>query len=64
MDGHSGKEFRTGDKVKEKLPKRKPTRLKYVDYSTPGVYFITICTKGRKQLLSEIIVGDGVPYEF
>ena len=42
------------------LPKRKPTRLKEYDYSTPGAYFITICTKGRKQLLSRIIVGTGV----
>ncbi len=25
------------------LPKRKPTRLKSYDYSTPGVYFITVC---------------------
>ena len=42
------------------LPKRKPTRLKEYDYSTPGAYFITICTKDRKQLLSRIIVGTGV----
>ena len=42
------------------LPKRKPTRLKGYDYSTPGAYFITICVKDRKQLLSEIIVGTGV----
>ena len=40
------------------LPKRKPTRLKGYDYSAPGAYFITICVKGRKQLLSKIIVGD------
>ena len=40
------------------LPKRKPTRLKGYDYSTPGAYFITICTQDRKELLSEIIVGD------
>ena len=40
------------------LPKRKPTRLKGYDYSTPGAYFITICIKDRKELLSEIIVGD------
>ncbi len=40
------------------MPKRKPTRLKGYDYSTAGAYFITICVKGRKQLLSEIIVGD------
>ncbi len=42
------------------LPKRKPTRLKDYDYSTPGAYFITICVKDRKQILSKIIVGDGV----
>ena len=41
------------------LPKRKPTRLKEYDYSAPGAYFITICVKDRKQLLSRI-VGDGV----
>jgi len=41
------------------LPKRKSTRLKGYDYSTPGAYFITICTKDRKELLSNIIVGDG-----
>ncbi|MBR5528444.1 MAG: transposase [Clostridia bacterium] len=40
------------------LPTRKPTRLKGYDYSTPGAYFITICTKDRRLLLSEIIVGD------
>ena len=39
---------------------RKPTRLKYYDYSSPGSYFITICTKDRKPILSEIVVGDGV----
>ena len=42
------------------LPKRKPTRLKGYDYSTPGAYFITICVKDRKQMLSVIPVGDGV----
>ena len=42
------------------LPKRKPTRLKNYDYSTPGAYFITICVKDRKPLLSKICVGDGV----
>ena len=40
------------------LPKRKPTSLKEYDYSTPGAYFITICTKDRKELLSRIIVGN------
>ncbi len=41
------------------LPKRKPTRLKGFDYSTPSAYFVTICTKDRKCILSEI-VGTGV----
>ncbi|MBE6784245.1 MAG: transposase [Ruminococcaceae bacterium] len=40
------------------LPERKQTRLKEYDYSTPGAYFITLCTNGRKRILSEIIVGD------
>ena len=42
------------------LPKRKPTRLKDYDYSTPGAYFITICTHKRKEILSKIIVGEGL----
>ena len=41
------------------LPKRKPVRLKGYDYSTPGMYFLTICVKGRKQLLGKIVgCGD------
>ena len=42
------------------LPKRKPTRLKDYDYSADGYYFITICTKDRQNILSEI-VGEGFP---
>ena len=42
------------------LPNRKPTRLKYYDYSQPGTYFITICTKDKKKVLSDIIVGQGL----
>ncbi len=42
------------DKEKE-LPKRKSTRLKNYDYSSTGVYFVTICIQDRKQILSEII---------
>ena len=37
------------------LPKRKHTRLQGYDYNTAGVYFITICTQDRKQVLSEIV---------
>ena len=42
------------------LPKRKSPRLKEYDYSTPGAYFITICTAGRKCILSDITVGEGL----
>lgn len=45
--------------MREKLTERKPARLKGYDYSTVGTYFITICTKNKKQILSRI-VGDGV----
>lgn len=40
-------------------PKRKPNRLKEYDYGA-GAYFITICTHGRKCILSDIIVGEGL----
>ena len=42
-----------------KLPKRKPARLKEYDYTANGAYFITICTQNRKELLCSI-VGTGV----
>ncbi len=37
------------------LPKRRPHRLPEYDYSTPGAYFITICTKDRKCLFWEVV---------
>ncbi len=40
--------------MNDKFPIRKKTRLKVYDYDTPGAYFITICTKDRKQILSTI----------
>ena len=42
------------------LPKRKPIRLKDYDYSTPGAYFITICVKEHKAILSNINVGANI----
>ncbi len=39
---------------------RKATRLRYTDYSRRGIYFLTICTKDKKCLLSKI-VGTDVP---
>lgn len=42
------------------LPKRKNIRLKNYDYSSPGTYFITICVKDRKAILSNIVVGASI----
>ncbi len=41
--------------MEEKLPKRKRVRLENFDYSTEGAYFITICTKDRRMILSQIV---------
>ena len=41
------------------LPKRKPTRLRSYDYSTPGAYFVTVCTHEKRCSLSTISVGAG-----
>ena len=39
------------------LPSRKQIRLYNYDYSANGYYFITICTKDRQRILSEIRSG-------
>ena len=41
------------------MPNRKHPRLRDYDYSRTGVYFLTICTKDRAPILSEI-VGRGL----
>jgi len=50
------------------LPKRKNNRLKGYDYSTPGAYFITICTAERKNLFwksdKDVGAATGRPYDF
>ena len=45
-------------------PVRKNNRLADYTYSRPGAYFVTICTKERKCLLSNIVGGDAhiAPY--
>lgn len=43
----------------KKFPQRKSIRLKGYSYSHKGAYFITICVKGRRSILSGI-VGCGV----
>ena len=38
---------------------RKSTRLKEYDYSSDGVYFVTVCVKDRQPILCKI-VGEGL----
>ena len=40
------------------LPKRKDIRIKEYDYAASGVYFVTICTKNRAQILWETVGAD------
>ena len=42
------------------LPNRKQIRLPDYDYSSPGAYFVTICTKDRAHILSDITVGAAI----
>ena len=42
----------------ETQPKRKQIRIKDYDYSAPGAYFVTICTKNRQPLLCDIVGDD------
>lgn len=41
--------------MQERLPTRKRIRIKNYDYSKENMYFITICTKDRIELLGKII---------
>ena len=45
--------------MENEFPKRKTVRLDRYDYSKSGAYFLTMCTKDRKPILSIIPVGDG-----
>ena len=40
------------------LPERKKNRLENYNYSENGAYFITICVKDRKKILSDIVGDD------
>ena len=40
------------------MPKRKQIRIEDYDYSAPGAYFVTICTKNRAQILWETVGAD------
>ena len=45
-------------KMGEKRPERKTTRIKNYNYNSVGAYFVTICTKNRAEILSDIVGGD------
>ena len=44
----------------EDKPTRKPYRLREFDYSSPGAYFITICTKNKEHLFWSKNVGASI----
>ena len=46
--------------MQTQLKSRKPVRLRNFDYSQNGAYFVTVCTKDRQKVLSNI-VGEGFP---
>ena len=39
-------------------PKRKSLRLESYDYSTPGAYFITVCTENKRKILGNLVGHD------
>ena len=39
---------------------RKSNRLKHYNYSSPGAYFLTICTEGQQPILSRIVGGGAL----
>ncbi len=41
-------------------PQRKQIRLKNFEYNTVGAYFVTVCTEGRKCILSEVVREEDI----
>ena len=39
-------------------PDRRSIRLRGYDYSTPGAYFITVCTRNRLSLFGRVVDGE------
>ena len=42
------------------LPTRKRIRIEQYDYSTPGAYFITLCTTNREKLFWNTVGADNI----
>ena len=45
-------------------PRRKPNRLFYYDYNSPGAYFLTICTQEKRPILGTIVGGGAFDAPF
>ncbi len=43
------------------LPKRKQNRVKGYDYGSNGAYFVTVCTKDKKNMLWAVGETIGLP---
>ena len=43
--------------MQQDQPRRRSVRLRGYDYSTPGAYFITVCTRNRLPLFGEVANG-------
>ena len=39
-------------------PKRRPNRLPDYDYSRPGCYFVTACSKDKRHIFGTVVGGD------
>jgi len=44
-------------------PHRRPLRLPEYDYSQPGAYFVTVCTRDRECILGEVVDASFRPNE-
>ena len=45
--------------MENELQKRKRNRLENYDYNSTGAYFVTICVKDRKPILSDVVLTVG-----
>lgn len=46
------------------LPKRKSIRIADYDHSTPGAYFVTVCTANREKIFWNVVGADNIrPYD-
>jgi len=49
------------EKATSDRPRRQPLRFRGFDYSSPGAYFVTVCTHDRECTLGDVIEGSFRP---